>query len=101
MTTESSNTVILPCKVLHFRNVHTEISQVYYFALTVFTKFLGKEDINNVCSPFGTVDKVVMMKTKKQAMVQFHEVASAMAFVAHHSTSPIKIGYEFIALTRK
>ncbi|KAH3761671.1 polypyrimidine tract-binding protein 3 [Pelomyxa schiedti] len=66
-----------PCKVLHFRNVNPEITQ---------------EELVSVCTPFGAVEKVIMMKSKKQAMVQMHEISAAINFVTHHINVPIKIG---------
>jgi len=53
-----------PSKVIHFRNVTSEIAQ---------------EDMIELAAPFGTVEKVVMMATKNQALLEFRDLSSAVS----------------------
>lgn len=50
----------VPVRVLHLRNVTSEVTQA---------------DIMEAARQFGNVEKIVMLKTKHQAMVQFSTVA--------------------------
>jgi polypyrimidine tract-binding protein 2 len=50
--------------VLHFRNVTSEINQ---------------EDIMEMAAPFGTVEKVVMLTSKNQALLEFADISAAIS----------------------
>jgi hypothetical protein len=52
-----------PSKVIHFRNVTNEITQ---------------EDIMELATPFGQVEKIVMMRTKNQCLLEFKDLANAI-----------------------
>jgi len=53
-------------KVIHFRNVTQEITQ---------------GDLMALATPFGEVDKIVMMKTKNQCLLEFKELSSSIMMV--------------------
>jgi hypothetical protein len=65
-----------PSRVVHLRNITPEVTH---------------EELVSAVAEFGRVDKVVMMKTKRQAMVQMQDVQAAMALVSHCAQCPIKI----------
>ncbi|XP_068659433.1 polypyrimidine tract-binding protein homolog 3-like [Aristolochia californica] len=52
-----------PSKVIHIRNVGHEISE---------------NDLLQLLQPFGVVDKLVMLRAKNQALIQMHDVSSAV-----------------------
>ncbi|XP_010260994.1 PREDICTED: polypyrimidine tract-binding protein homolog 3-like isoform X2 [Nelumbo nucifera] len=52
-----------PSKVIHIRNVGHEISE---------------NDLLQLVQPFGVVTKLVMLRAKNQALLQMHDVASAV-----------------------
>ncbi|XP_077241388.1 polypyrimidine tract-binding protein homolog 3-like isoform X2 [Tasmannia lanceolata] len=52
-----------PSKVIHVRNVGHEISE---------------NDLLSLVQPFGAVTKLVMLRAKNQALIQMHDVASAV-----------------------
>lgn len=63
-----------PSKVLHFRNVTSELTQ---------------EDIMELAAPFGTVEKVVMLTSKNQALLEFADIAAAISMSNFYlSTQP-------------
>lgn len=65
-----------PCRVIHFRNVANETTQ---------------EELVAAAAAFGPVEKVIMLKTKRQAMVQFRDIAGAVSFMAAYASAPLKI----------
>eukprot|EP01105_Mastigella_eilhardi_P026663 TRINITY_DN77_c2_g1_i3.p1 TRINITY_DN77_c2_g1~~TRINITY_DN77_c2_g1_i3.p1 ORF type:complete len:423 (-),score=127.47 TRINITY_DN77_c2_g1_i3:80-1348(-) len=66
-----------PSRVIHVRNVPTDTAQ---------------EELLSIFAPFGAVEKVVLLKTKKQAMVQMKDLSAAINFVSHSTTSQLKLG---------
>ncbi|KAJ4460339.1 putative Polypyrimidine tract-binding protein 3 [Paratrimastix pyriformis] len=60
----------VPSRVLHLRNVTTDISQ---------------NDILTLAVPFGTVQHVVLLRAKNQCLLQFQDVASATAMLQYYS----------------
>lgn len=51
-----------PSRVLHFRNVTPEVSQA---------------DLQGLCSSFGKVENILLLRDKNQALVQMDSIASA------------------------
>jgi len=49
--------------------------------------FTTESDLNSVCSPFGTVVKVLLLNTKQQAFVQMDSVEAAQNLVSRYATS--------------
>jgi hnRNP-L/PTB/hephaestus splicing factor len=74
VTTSTNNTKtesainIKPTRVIHFRHVTSEISQF---------------DIVNLCSTFGKVTHVLLLKNN-QALVQFADLNCAIQFIQHY-----------------
>ncbi|KAH3764210.1 polypyrimidine tract-binding protein 3 [Pelomyxa schiedti] len=66
-----------PSRVVHVRNVPTDTTQ---------------EELLSIFTPFGAVEKVVLMKAKKQAMVQMRDLTAAINFVSHSTTSQLRLG---------
>ncbi|KAL6059322.1 Polypyrimidine tract-binding protein 3 [Balamuthia mandrillaris] len=63
-----------PSKVLHFRNVTAEITQT---------------DIMDLATPFGAVDKIVMMRAKNQCLLEFKSLANAINMINFYiNTTP-------------
>jgi polypyrimidine tract-binding protein 2 len=60
-----------PSKVIHVRNVGLEIAEA---------------DLLQLIQPFGVVSKIVMLRAKNQALVQMHDVASAVSALQYYST---------------
>nr|CAD1817973.1 unnamed protein product [Ananas comosus var. bracteatus] len=60
-----------PSKVIHVRNVGHEISE---------------SDLLQLFQPFGTVTKLVMLRAKNQALLQMHDVASAVNVLQYYTT---------------
>lgn len=60
-----------PSKVIHVRNVGLEIAEA---------------DLLQLIQPFGVASKVVMLRAKNQALVQMHDVASAVSALQYYST---------------
>eukprot|EP00252_Welwitschia_mirabilis_P014051 TRINITY_DN3107_c0_g1_i5.p1 TRINITY_DN3107_c0_g1~~TRINITY_DN3107_c0_g1_i5.p1 ORF type:complete len:462 (-),score=78.92 TRINITY_DN3107_c0_g1_i5:174-1559(-) len=60
-----------PSKVLHIRNVGAEISE---------------NDLLQLVQRFGTVTKLVMLRAKNQALMQMHDITSAMDVLDHYTT---------------
>ena len=71
----------VPVRVVHLRNVTSEVTQT---------------EIMNAARRFGTVEKIVMLKTKHQAMVQFSTVDEATHFIDYYRDSPLRIGQRSI-----
>ncbi|XP_042390781.1 polypyrimidine tract-binding protein homolog 3-like isoform X1 [Zingiber officinale] len=59
-----------PSKVIHVRNVGHEISE---------------NDLLQLVQPFGVVTKLVMLRAKNQALLQMHDVASAMNVIQYYT----------------
>ncbi|KAK9271720.1 hypothetical protein L1049_002083 [Liquidambar formosana] len=59
-----------PSKVIHIRNVGHEISE---------------HDLLQLMNPFGAVDKLVMLRAKNQALLQMHDVASAVSMLQYYT----------------
>ncbi|KAK9678722.1 hypothetical protein RND81_11G229300 [Saponaria officinalis] len=55
-----------PSKVIHVRNVGQEITE---------------SDLLQLAQPFGSVNKLVMLRTKNQALLQMQDLASAISLV--------------------
>lgn len=60
-----------PSKVIHVRNVGLEIAEA---------------DLHQLVQPFGLVTKIVMLRAKNQALLQMHDVASAVSALQYYST---------------
>eukprot|EP01018_Ginkgo_biloba_P034578 Gb_40370 [translate_table: standard] len=60
-----------PSKVLHIRNVGTEISE---------------NDLLELVQHLGAVTKLVMLRAKNQALMQMHDIPSALSVLEHYST---------------
>uniref|UniRef100_A0A0D6R2Q4 RRM domain-containing protein n=1 Tax=Araucaria cunninghamii TaxID=56994 RepID=A0A0D6R2Q4_ARACU len=60
-----------PSKVLHIRNVGHEISE---------------NDLLNLVQHFGVVTKLVMLRAKNQALLQMHDVSSAINALQYYSS---------------
>ncbi|KAI5067452.1 hypothetical protein GOP47_0017980 [Adiantum capillus-veneris] len=65
-----------PSKVLHFRNVGSEISE---------------EDLSQLVRPFGKVIKLVMLRAKNQALVQMQDLASARSVVEYYENAQANV----------
>ncbi|XP_020522028.1 polypyrimidine tract-binding protein homolog 3 isoform X2 [Amborella trichopoda] len=63
--------MVEPSKVIHIRNVGHEISE---------------HDLHQLVQPFGAVMKVVMLRAKNQALLQMHDVASAVNALQYYTT---------------
>ncbi|KAJ8640972.1 hypothetical protein MRB53_017666 [Persea americana] len=59
-----------PSKVIHVRNVGHEISE---------------SDLLQLVQPFGAVSKLVMLRAKNQALLQMHDVASAVSALQYYT----------------
>ncbi|KAF8404450.1 hypothetical protein HHK36_009335 [Tetracentron sinense] len=59
-----------PSKVIHVRNVGHEISE---------------NDLFQLVQPFGVVTKLVMLRAKNQALLQMHDVASAVGALQYYT----------------
>ncbi|XP_010246265.1 PREDICTED: polypyrimidine tract-binding protein homolog 3-like [Nelumbo nucifera] len=59
-----------PSKVIHIRNVGHEISE---------------NDLLQLVQPFGVVTKLVMLRAKNQALLQMHDVASAVNALQYYT----------------
>lgn len=59
-----------PSKVIHVRNVGHEITE---------------NDLLQLVQPFGSVTKLVMLRTKNQALLQMQDVASAINLVDYYT----------------
>ncbi|XP_043721706.1 polypyrimidine tract-binding protein homolog 3-like isoform X2 [Telopea speciosissima] len=59
-----------PSKVIHIRNVGHEISE---------------NDLLQLVQPFGVVTKLVMLRAKNQALLQMHDVASAVNVLQYYT----------------
>ncbi|XP_058088782.1 polypyrimidine tract-binding protein homolog 3 [Magnolia sinica] len=59
-----------PSKVIHVRNVGHEISE---------------NDLLQLVQPFGVVTKLVMLRAKNQALLQMHDVASAVNALQYYT----------------
>ncbi|XP_077248685.1 polypyrimidine tract-binding protein homolog 3-like isoform X2 [Tasmannia lanceolata] len=59
-----------PSKVIHVRNVGHEISE---------------NDLLSLVQPFGAVTKLVMLRAKNQALLQMHDVASAINALQYYT----------------
>ncbi|KAL6007192.1 hypothetical protein ACLOJK_032688 [Asimina triloba] len=59
-----------PSKVIHVRNVGHEISE---------------NDLLQLVQPFGVVTKLVMLRAKNQALLQMHDVASAINALQYYT----------------
>ncbi|MQM18389.1 hypothetical protein Taro_051382 [Colocasia esculenta] len=59
-----------PSKVIHVRNVGPEISE---------------NDLLQLVQPFGVVTKLVMLRAKNQALLQMHDVASAVTALQYYT----------------
>ena len=62
----------LPSKVVHIRNLQESTTEA---------------DVMSFCSMFGAIDRVVNMKTSKQALVQMRELSAAANLVAYYATA--------------
>ena len=71
----------VPVRVVHLRNVTSEVTQA---------------DIMEAARQFGNVEKIVMLKTKHQAMVQFTTVAEATAFIDYYAEHHLRVGQRTI-----
>ncbi|CAN6463389.1 unnamed protein product [Victoria cruziana] len=60
-----------PSKVLHVRNVGHEISE---------------HDLLQLVQPFGVVTKFVILRAKNQALLQMHDVASAVSALQYYTS---------------
>ncbi|KAF6157855.1 hypothetical protein GIB67_003755, partial [Kingdonia uniflora] len=59
-----------PSKVIHVRNVGQEIAE---------------NDLLQLVQPFGVVTKLVMLRAKNQALLQMHDVASAVNALQYYA----------------
>ncbi|KAH7815940.1 putative RNA recognition domain containing protein,expressed [Monocercomonoides exilis] len=55
-----------PSKVVHIRNVSSGITQ---------------GDLTDLCSKYGAISNILMLKAKNQALVQFQDVSGAINFI--------------------
>ncbi|KMZ64366.1 Polypyrimidine tract-binding protein-like protein [Zostera marina] len=58
-----------PSKVIHIRNVGLEISE---------------NDLLQLVQPFGAVSKLVMLRAKNQALLQMHDLPSALNLIQYY-----------------
>ncbi|CAO2827945.1 unnamed protein product [Amaranthus hypochondriacus] len=63
-------------KVIHVRNVGHEISE---------------NDLLQLVQPFGSVTKLVMLRTKNQALLQLQDVAAAIDLVDYYTTNQANV----------
>ncbi|KAH9608238.1 hypothetical protein KSS87_016790 [Heliosperma pusillum] len=61
-----------PSKVVHFRNVGQEITE---------------SDLLQLVQPFGSVDKLVLLRTKNQALLQMQDLDAAISLVDYFTNS--------------
>uniref|UniRef100_A0A8R7U0D9 RRM domain-containing protein n=1 Tax=Triticum urartu TaxID=4572 RepID=A0A8R7U0D9_TRIUA len=60
-----------PSRVIHIRNVGHEISET---------------DLLQVVQPFGAVAKLVMLRTKNQALVQMEDLSASISAIQYYTT---------------
>jgi polypyrimidine tract-binding protein 2 len=60
-----------PSRVIHFRNVGPDVTQ---------------HDLLVLATGFGSVEQVLMLKSKNQALLQFTELTPAISFMQYYST---------------
>ncbi|MCO5581071.1 hypothetical protein L7F22_034947 [Adiantum nelumboides] len=65
-----------PSKVLHFRNVGSEISE---------------EDLSQLVRPFGKVIKLVMLRAKNLALVQMQDFTAARSVVEYYENTQANV----------
>lgn len=61
-----------PSKVIHFRNVTSEI---------------GMQELVDLCQQFGNVSKCLMLRSKNQALVQYENINGAIRYINHYITT--------------
>eukprot|EP00668_Euglena_longa_P025989 GGOE01032510.1.p1 GENE.GGOE01032510.1~~GGOE01032510.1.p1 ORF type:complete len:297 (+),score=70.20 GGOE01032510.1:25-891(+) len=66
-----------PSRVLHLRNVTSEVSHA---------------DLQNLASPFGKVQNIVLLRDKNQALIQMDSVAGASAVLNFYTTGYTEVG---------
>nr|WMV69965.1 polypyrimidine tract-binding protein 1/2 [Euglena gracilis]BDX17181.1 polypyrimidine tract-binding protein F [Euglena gracilis] len=66
-----------PSRVLHLRNVTSEVSHA---------------DLQNLASPFGKVQNIVLLRDKNQALIQMDSVAAASAVLNFYTTGYTEVG---------
>jgi hypothetical protein len=69
-------------RIVHFRSVADGVTQA---------------DLIGLASPYGPVSNLVMMRSKKQALLEFQNVSDAQRFMAAAPPSGILVGCEFIS----
>jgi hypothetical protein len=65
-----------PSRVLHFRNVATDVSQ---------------NDIVSLVKPFGNVIQLLILRSKNQALLQFESIKQASDYLNYSKDHPPKI----------
>jgi hypothetical protein len=70
MTSSNTKQTNASSKVIHFRNVANDVTHV---------------DLVNICKPYGAIQNVLQIKAKHQAMLEFQEIKSAIAFMNAYS----------------
>eukprot|EP01090_Pellita_catalonica_P007374 TRINITY_DN17956_c0_g1_i1.p1 TRINITY_DN17956_c0_g1~~TRINITY_DN17956_c0_g1_i1.p1 ORF type:complete len:194 (-),score=21.38 TRINITY_DN17956_c0_g1_i1:235-816(-) len=63
-------------KVIHFRNV---------------TKELTRADVLGLATPFGAVNKIVLMRTMNQCLLEFKEIRPAILLINFYVNAPPQI----------
>jgi hypothetical protein len=65
-----------PSRILHFRNIISSIN---------------KNDLITLCSQFGKVNHVVLMRSNNQALVEMCDINSAVHFIRFYSQTPCQV----------
>eukprot|EP00002_Diphylleia_rotans_P010899 TRINITY_DN2156_c0_g1_i1.p1 TRINITY_DN2156_c0_g1~~TRINITY_DN2156_c0_g1_i1.p1 ORF type:complete len:477 (+),score=107.14 TRINITY_DN2156_c0_g1_i1:70-1500(+) len=76
MESHANTADIPPSKVVHIRHVDPEAN---------------KQDLQALCAPFGNVERVVLTRSKNQALVQFTDLHSAFNFIQWSMSQPLVI----------
>eukprot|EP00002_Diphylleia_rotans_P008171 TRINITY_DN1790_c0_g4_i1.p1 TRINITY_DN1790_c0_g4~~TRINITY_DN1790_c0_g4_i1.p1 ORF type:complete len:472 (-),score=88.61 TRINITY_DN1790_c0_g4_i1:768-2183(-) len=63
-------------RVIHFRQVHPELTE---------------SDFNTVAATFGEINKIVVLRNKGQALLQFAKVQSAFNFMQYYNSQSLVI----------
>jgi len=71
MEVDTGSKPSVPSKVIHFRNVGPEVTQ---------------SDLAALCTPFGGIHQVLLLRNKNQALVQMQEISAAVNLMAYYST---------------
>lgn len=48
-------------------------------------------DLLQICQPFGVVSQLILLRSKNQALLQFHDLANAVAFMEYHHNQQVNV----------